>query len=100
MTQDPVLELNYSTGLSARQLQHLLYVTKMEHLSENHHFSRLRKKCFSRRSVTAAAKAGAENKPVIAAVNRCATQKQAQTRLFPQAVKRYPDTKPHFSGSC
>jgi hypothetical protein len=40
MTQDPVLELNYSTGLSARQLQHLLYVTKMEHLSENHHLRR------------------------------------------------------------
>src|SRR5271163_4396037 len=55
--------------------------------------NRLRKKCFSRRRVTAAAKAGAENKLVIAAVNRCATQKQAQTRLFPQAVKRYPDTK-------
>ncbi len=37
-------------------------------------------------------KAGAENKPVIAAVNRCATQKQAQTQLFPQAVKavRFP----------
>jgi hypothetical protein len=42
----------------------------------------LRKKCFSRRGVTAAAKAGAENKSVIAAVNRCATQKQAQTEFF------------------
>jgi hypothetical protein len=53
----------------------------------------LRKKSFSRRSVTTAAKAGAENKPVVAAVNRCATQKQAQTRLLPQAAKRYPDMK-------
>jgi hypothetical protein len=43
---------------------------------------RLRKKCFPRRSVTSAAKAGAENKLVIAAVNRCATQKQEQTEFF------------------
>jgi CPA2 family monovalent cation:H+ antiporter-2 len=41
--------------------------------------SRLRKKSFPRRSVTSAAKAGAEYNPVIATVNRCATQKQAQT---------------------
>jgi hypothetical protein len=34
----------------------------------------LRKKCFSRRNVTATAKAVPANKPVIAAVNRCATQ--------------------------
>jgi hypothetical protein len=44
--------------------------------------NRLRKKSFSRRSVTAAAKAGAENKLVIAAVNRCATQKQEQPEFF------------------
>ncbi len=36
----------------------------------------LRKKCFQRRSVTSAAEAGAENKPGIAAVKRCATQSQ------------------------
>jgi hypothetical protein len=64
--------------------------------------NRLRKKCFSRRSVTAAAKAGAENKPVIAAVNRCATQKQAQTRLFHASCKAIPryetflGTKPRY----
>jgi hypothetical protein len=50
-------------------------------------FSRLRKKCFLRRTVTSAAKAGAENKPVIAAVNRCATQNQVQHRVFPQPVR-------------
>jgi hypothetical protein len=50
-------------------------------------FNSLWKKCFPRRSVTSAAKAGAENKPFIAAVNRCATQKQARTRVFSQAVK-------------
>jgi hypothetical protein len=35
----------------------------------------------------AAAKAVAENKPVIAAVNRCATQKLEQNRVFQQSVK-------------
>jgi hypothetical protein len=44
--------------------------------------NRLRKKCFSACSLTAAAKAGAENKPLIAAVNRCATQNQVQHRFF------------------
>jgi len=39
---------------------------------------RLRKKYFSHRSVTAAAKAVPANKAVIAAVNRCATQNRAQ----------------------
>jgi hypothetical protein len=29
-------------------------------------------------------KAGAENKPVIAALKRCATQNQVQYRVFPQ----------------
>jgi hypothetical protein len=46
----------------------------------------LAEKAFSRRSVTSAAEAGAENKATIAAVNRCATQKQAQARLLPQPV--------------
>ena len=36
----------------------------------------------SRRSLTSAAKAASECYPVIAAVNRCATQNQAQHRLF------------------
>jgi hypothetical protein len=39
--------------------------------------NRLRKKYFPRRSLTAAAKADSENKPVTAAVNRCATQKRS-----------------------
>jgi len=39
-----------------------------------------------RRSLTAAAKAGAENKPVIAALKRCATQNQVQCRVFPQRL--------------
>jgi hypothetical protein len=46
----------------------------------------LRKKYISRRKRPSAAKADAANKPFIAAVNRCATQNQAQYRLFPQAV--------------
>jgi hypothetical protein len=37
--------------------------------------------------LTAAAKAGAENKPVIAALKRCATQNQVQYRVFPQPAK-------------
>jgi hypothetical protein len=37
-------------------------------------------------SFSAACEAGTANKPVIAAVNRCATQKQNQNRVFPQAV--------------
>jgi hypothetical protein len=40
--------------------------------------------------VTSAAEAVDENKPVIAAVNHCATQKQMQRRVFPQAVKSCP----------
>jgi hypothetical protein len=50
----------------------------------------LRKKYCLRRSLTSAAKADSENKPSIAAVNRCATQNQVQHRLFPQAVKLVP----------
>ncbi len=37
--------------------------------------------------LTSAAKADSENKPVIAAVNRCATQNQVRHRSFPQPVK-------------
>jgi hypothetical protein len=40
--------------------------------------------------VTSAAKAVDENKPVVAAVNRCATQKQLQQRVFPQTVQGVP----------
>ncbi|MGA9417450.1 MAG: hypothetical protein WBV60_22375 [Terriglobales bacterium] len=50
----------------------------------------LRKKCHLPPRFTAAAKAVVENKPDIAAVNRCATQKQDQNRVFPQAVKPCP----------
>jgi hypothetical protein len=39
--------------------------------------------------VASAAEAGTENKPAIAAVNRCATQKQDQNRVFQQSVKPY-----------
>jgi hypothetical protein len=38
-------------------------------------------------SLTSAAKAVFENKPFIAAVNRCATNNQVQLRLFPQPAK-------------
>jgi len=54
--------------------------------SKDSGLSRLRNKCFLRGSLTAAAKAGAENKPVIAALKRCATQNQAQHRILPQLV--------------
>jgi hypothetical protein len=57
----------------------------------------LRKKYLSRRSVTSAAKAGTENKLVVAAVNRCATQNQVQPLLFPQAVKSCPSQNPSES---
>jgi hypothetical protein len=49
---------------------------------------------------TSAAKAFSGNKGLIAAVNRCATQKQVQRSLFPQAVEpnfrvmRYRSGKP------
>jgi hypothetical protein len=65
--------------------------------------NRLRKKYLPRRSRTSAAKASSENKPVIAAVNRCATQNQVQHRLFPQAVKSCPSRSwrsPRFSANC
>jgi hypothetical protein len=47
--------------------------------------NRLRKKYIPRRSLTSAAKAGPENKPVTAAVNRCATQNQVRDRLLRHA---------------
>ena len=46
------------------------------------HFDRLQKKYLPRRSRTSVAKAGSEHKPVIAAVNRCATQNQVQHHFF------------------
>jgi hypothetical protein len=46
----------------------------------------LRKKHFLRRSLTAAAKADDSNKPVIAALKRCATQNQS--------------ARPSFSAAC
>ena len=49
--------------------------------------SRLLKKYFLRGSLTAAAKAGAEKTPVIAALKRCATQNQARDRVFPQPAR-------------
>ena len=48
---------------------------------------------FPRRSLAAAAKAASGNKPLIAAVNRCATQNQRQHRVFPQPVKSCPSPK-------
>jgi hypothetical protein len=39
-----------------------------------HDFHRLRKQCFFAGRLTSAAEAGIEDEPVIAAVNRCATQ--------------------------
>jgi hypothetical protein len=39
---------------------------------------------------TSAAKAADEDKAVMAAVNRCATQNQVQHQLFPQPVKPRP----------
>jgi hypothetical protein len=41
--------------------------------------SQAAEKVLSAPGVTSSAKAGDEKKPVIAAVNRCATQKQART---------------------
>jgi hypothetical protein len=38
------------------------------------------------------AKANAESKPVIAAVNRCATQKRKQNRVFPALCPAVPFT--------
>src|SRR5271157_2155494 len=45
---------------------------------------------FRAESVPKRLKPTLQNKPFIAAVNRCATQNQARYRLFPQAVKPCP----------
>jgi hypothetical protein len=49
---------------------------------ERHRLYRLLKDLFPIRILASAAKAGTEQKPVIAPVNRCATQNQVQKRLF------------------
>src|SRR5713226_7026121 len=43
---------------------------------------------FSRFLRNACAKASTENRPLIAAVNRCATQNQSQDRVFQHSVQR------------
>jgi hypothetical protein len=53
---------------------------------------KLRKNCFPRSSLTSAAEADLKNKPLIAAVNRCATQNQGQGQVHPQAAQK-PDPK-------
>jgi hypothetical protein len=49
--------------------------------------SRLRKKYFLAGRVTSVAEANVENRLVVAAVNRCATQNQEQRRVFPQPAR-------------
>jgi hypothetical protein len=44
------------------------------------------KNLFPAYALTSAAKAYAENKLVIAAINRCATQNQVHNRVFPQPL--------------
>ena len=44
------------------------------------------RRTFSDSAFTSAAKACVENKPVIAAINRCATQNQVRYRVFPRTV--------------
>jgi hypothetical protein len=61
-------------------------MTLMDDSCRDLRLCRLQKKYLPRCSRTSAAKAGSENKPVIAAVNHCATQNQVQHRLFSQAV--------------
>jgi hypothetical protein len=51
---------------------------------------RLRKKSIAGSERPSAAKAGMESMEVIAAVNRCATQKQEQNRVVPQPLKPCP----------
>jgi len=48
------------------------------------------KKCFLAGRLISAAEAGVEDLPVIAAVNRCATQNQAHRGVFPQPVSVVP----------
>ena len=52
--------------------------------------NRLRKKSIGGRNLTSAAKANVTNKELIVALKRCATQKQALNRRFPQPVKPCP----------
>ena len=49
--------------------------------------NRLLKNSWSGPQSPSAAKAVAENEPLIAAVNRCATQEQEQNRVFQHSVK-------------
>jgi hypothetical protein len=50
----------------------------------------VRKKSIDGIEGPSAAKADIENMAVIAAVNRCATQKQEQNRVFPQPLELVP----------
>jgi phosphoglycolate phosphatase-like HAD superfamily hydrolase len=50
-------------------------------------------------SVTSAAEAVDENKPDIAAVNRCATRNQVQRRVFPRAVTTLASGRARHRGS-
>jgi len=50
----------------------------------------LQRTCLQRRGRPQRLKAGGENEPVIAAVNRCATQNQTQNRVFQQSVTALP----------
>ena len=52
--------------------------------------NRLLKKFFATHSLTSAAKAAGEDKPVFAGLKRCATQNQVQHRLFSQPAKPCP----------
>jgi hypothetical protein len=49
---------------------------------------RLRKRCFLAGRLTSAAEAGVENKPAIAAVNRCATQIKRTEVFFRSLFRR------------
>jgi hypothetical protein len=49
----------------------------------------LLKNSFCARQSPSAAEASTENRPLIAAVNRCATQKQTQDRVFQHSVKPF-----------
>jgi general secretion pathway protein G len=59
----------------------------MNQLTNTGKVRRLLKKHFLRHSLTAAAKAGTENEPAIAALKRCATQNQVQHRVRPQPAR-------------
>jgi hypothetical protein len=66
---------------------------------------RLRKKYSLVDSLTSAAKASTENKPVIAAINRCATQNQYNTEFFRSLLKAHKGIvlehlRRQVSGNC